>query len=76
MLLFNVRQARCLNTWFIACLQDETSCVRLCEKINQYFLNCHSLSFAADKAYMDVLKENHKFSVFTCYLVSLFRFLM
>lgn len=44
-------------------------------KMNESFLNSHYLSSAADKAFMDALKENHKFSVSRCYLVSLFPFM-
>lgn len=46
-----------------------------CAKMNESFLNSHYLSSAADKAYMDALKENQKFSVSRCYLVSLSPFM-
>lgn len=36
----------------------------------RHFLNIHYLLSAADEAYTDALKENQKFSVSRCYLVS------
>lgn len=45
----------------------------MCAKINRQIL---FLSLAADKAYMEALKENQKFSVSRCYLVSSFLFVV